>query len=465
MGASQTSLAVRYGHFIDTLCWSDLPADVQEKTLALVTDWMANAAAGFDSNIGKALFSLFSDRVEKGSAVLLGNLQGADPLQAALINGGASHALEFDDAYRSGLYHPGAPVISSAWAAAGINNTLGSRFLSSVAAGYEISMRLADAINPVHNNKWHTTGTVGTFGAAASASLCMGLNAVQITGALGLAGTQASGLWEILPGFAQAKGLHAGKAAQSGLLAALLAKQGILGPSSIFEGPRGFFNAMVSENIHIENCCAGLGDEWLLGQTTLKAYPVCGHTMTAIEAALKLAKGLKLDTIEEIEIRAHPVSIGIAGNPAPKTELEAKFSIAFCVAVALVKKKVTLTEFSAETLSDPSILSLLSKIRLVADDTLGSNKGQRPAMVSLKFSNDMVRSETAKTRKGDPENPLSGIEQKRKFLELVDGIWGQEIGEAIFRAIRRLPLYDDFNIWLNENILPWRQKLNFLSAQ
>ena len=450
-------LALRYGHFIDTLCWSDLPADVQGKTLDLVADWIANAAAGFDSKIGKALFSLIPDRSEKGSAVLLGNFQKVDPLQAALVNGGGSHALEFDDAYRSGLYHPGAPVISAAWAAAGVNKLMGSQFLCAVAAGYEISMRLADAINPFHNNKWHTTGTVGTFGAAASASRCMGLTAAQITGALGLAGTQASGLWEILPGFAQAKGLHAGKAAQSGLLAALLARQGILGPSSIFEGPRGFFNAMVSEPVQIETCCAGLGHDWRLVRTTIKAYPVCGHTMTSIEAALTLAKGLNPDTIEEIEIRAHPVSIGIAGNPAPKTELEAKFSIAFCVAVALVKKKVTLAEFSAETLSDPSILSVLSKISLVADDTLGSTNGQRPAMVSVKLANGLIRSETANIRKGDPENPLSKCEQKSKFLELVNGVWGREAGEAIFRAIRHLPAYDDFNMWLNENILPWQK--------
>ena len=448
-----------YGRFIDTLCWSDLPCDVQEKTLDLVSDWIANAAAGFDSKMGKALLSFVPLQKGKGTSFILGNLQEADPLSAALINGAASHALEFDDTYRSGLFHPGAPVISASWAAVGIKNPSGSRFLSSVAAGYEISMRLADTVNPAHNQKWHTTGTVGTFGAAASASLCMGLSAVQAAGALGLAGTQASGLWEILPDFPEAKGLHAGKAAQSGLLAALLAKQDVFGPSTIFEGSRGFFNAMVSEHVNIKTCCEGLGDEWRLTRTTIKAYPVCGHTMTSIEAALKLAKGLNFDEIEKIEVRVHPVSLGIAGNPAPKTELEAKFSIAFCVALALAKRKVTMKEFSAEALSDPTILILISKIGLVADDSLGGTESQRPAKVSLKFCNGRVRSETAKIRKGDPENPLTGQEQKSKFLILVDDVWGRKMGETVFGAVRQLHQYDDFNTWLNENIFPWQKKI------
>lgn len=466
MKESQMSIGQKYAKFTANLCWSDIPRDVQEKTLDLVTDWIGNAAAGFDSRIGQALFSLVpghqvSGRELKDGTVLLGNLQVVEPLQGALVNGGASHALEFDDAYRRGLYHPGAPVISAAWAGAGIGNTSGRSFLSSVAAGYEISMRLARAINPVHNKIFHTTGTVGTFGAAASASHCLGLNLPQTTGALGLAGTQASGLWEILPDFPQAKGLHAGKAAQSGLLGALLAKQGIWGPPGIFEGERGFFNGMVAGQTHLETCCEGLKDQWLLNETTIKAYPVCGHTMTAIEAALRLAKALDIEAIREIEIRAHPVSAGIAGNPAPKTDLQAKFSIAFCVAIALARGRVTLGEFSSETLSDPSIQCLLSKTRLVPDDDLCRDKGLRPARVSLKFSNGRILSETAKIRKGDPENPLTGGEIKRKFTQLVDPVWGQETGEKIFNAIRLLPRYENFNAWLNENILPWQNTHGF----
>lgn len=453
------SIARGYAEFAAGLCWSDLPPGVQEKTLSLVADWIGNAAAGLGSQIGKALLASIPGHDSGGGAVVVGTLQAADPLQAALVNGGASHALEFDDAYRSGLYHPGAPVISAAWAGAGTGKASGRRFLSAVTAGYELSMRLAEAINPGHNKLFHTTGTVGTFGAAASASHCLGLDPVHITGALGLAGTQASGLWEILPDAPQAKGLHAGKAAQSGLLAAILAGQGIFGPETIFEGPRGFFAAMVPGEVNLETCCSGLGDQWRILETTIKAYPVCGHTMTPIEAALKLAGQVDPDAIKEIEIRAHPVSLGIAGNPDPKTDLQARFSIAFCVAVTLARQKVTLAELSPEALSDPVVLSLVSKTRLAADDFGCRDRGRRPARVCLTLVDGRSLSETAETRKGDPENPLTGVELQSKFMGLVEPVWGRQAGEQIFGAIGQLPLYDDFNTWLNNNVLPWRDMI------
>lgn len=451
-------LAEKYANFSGSLAWGDLPPDVRKKTLDLLADWIANGAAGFHSKIGRALSGVFPEGPSNGKAVLLGTLQQTAPLEAALINGGACHSLEFDDAYRGGLFHPGAPVISAAWAASGIKEISGPRFLTAIAAGYEISMRLAEAVNPGHNQIWHTTGTVGTFGAAASASHCLGLDSVQTANAFGLAGTQASGLWEILPDSPLSKGLHTGKAAQSGLLAALLSGQGISGPSTIFEGARGFFKAMVPEDVNMEACCAGLGDEWRLSQTTIKAYPVCGHTMTSIEAALKLGRNVNPDRIEKIEIRAHSVSMGIAGNMAPRTELEAKFSIAFCVAVALTQKKVTLVNFSPDILSDPVVLSLLSKTTMITDDELGNVKGQRPARITLTFNDGSTCSETAYTRKGDPENPLTRAEIKNKFMGLVDGIWGAKMGESIFHAISLLPDYENFNTWIRDNILPWQKK-------
>ena len=312
-------------------------------------------------------------------------------------------------------------------------------------------------MNPGHYKTWHTTGTVGTFGAAASAVCCLRLDAVRGAGALGLAGTQASGLWEILPDAPQAKGLHAGKAAHSGLLSAVLASNGLLGPASILEGPRGFFAATVPETVDAETCCAGLGEDWWLLKTTIKAYPVCGHAMTSIEAALELSPGLAFDEIEEIEVRAHPISVKIAGNPTPKNEHEAKFSIAYCVAAALAKGEVTLKELSPEAICSGPMVQLLPKIRLVSDDELGGEAGQRPAKVSVRFRDGRIISETANSRKGDPENPLTEFEKKNKFIDLVDGIWGQEVGEGIYKAIERLPSAESVQTWMAESIRPWHK--------
>lgn len=233
-------LTEQYAAFMTRLGWSGLPDDVRDYALDLIADWTANAAAGFDSPIGQIFWRLSKYGSGQDHSVVLGNLQTVDPLSAALINGAASHAVEFDDTHRGGLYHPGSPVIAAAWAAGGIQDISGQQFICAVVAGYEISMRLAAAINPEHYKIWHTTGTVGAIGAAASAGYCLALSSGQITGALGLAGTQAAGLWEILPDAPQAKGLHTGKAAHSGVLSALLAREGLSGPASILEGERGF---------------------------------------------------------------------------------------------------------------------------------------------------------------------------------------------------------------------------------
>lgn len=455
------TLAERYGQFLSGMTWDDLPGHVREKILDLVADWMANAAAGLGSEIGQALSAVAQEPVGNIYSVLLGSLEKAAPLNAALINGGACHALEFDDAYRKGLYHPGAPVISSAWAAAGILPVPGCRFLSAVAAGYEVSMRIAEAVNPDHNRRWHTTGTVGSLGAAAAASHCLGLDAKQSTSALGLAGTQAAGLWEILPDAPAAKGLHAGRAAQSGLMAALLAKQNIPGPSTILEGPRGMFNAMVSAPLDSSACLEGLGQMWRLSETTIKAYPVCGHTMTSIEAALVLAQHVEPDDIRTIEIRAHSVSADVAGIPAPRTVAEAKFSIAFCTALALARKRVILQHFVPSLLTDPAILSLLSKTRLVVDDALTSTPGLRPAKVTLWLQDGAVRSETACTRKGDPENPLTRDEVKTKFMDLTGPVWKRDGAAAVFEAIGCLIESKNFYSWLDSYLLPWQKKTVF----
>ena len=202
------TLAHDYARFATRLEWAALPAEVQRTALELFADWFANAAAGYASPLTQALRSLAPDSGAAGSALRIGDLRAADPLWATLLNASASHANEFDDSYRAGLYHPGAPVQAAALSAACLAEAPGTELLTAVVAGYEMSLRLAAAINPAHYAVWHTTGTVGAFGAAAASARALGLTAEQTAGAFGLAGTQAAGLWEVLPDAPQAKNLH-----------------------------------------------------------------------------------------------------------------------------------------------------------------------------------------------------------------------------------------------------------------
>ena len=429
-------LASQYARFAGCLAWHDLPDGVRSVALELFADWFANAAAGYGSPLAQALLDITPP---PGGALRVGDLRATDPLSAALINASAAHAHEFDDSYRAGLYHPGAPVIGAAFSAACHAGASGRDLLTGIVAGYEISLRLAAAINPAHYKTWHTTGTVGAFGAAVAAARILGLSVEQIAGALGLAGTQAAGLWEVLPDAPLAKNLHPAKAAHSGLLAALLAQRGIDGPKTIFEGERGFFAATVPAPVDLGRCVAGLGEQWLTPETTFKAYPVCGHTMTPIEASLQLFGKAAIENIETIEVRAHPVSLQVAGETDPQTEAQAKFSISYCVAVALLKGHVGLDEFAPETLADPNVRRLLGRIALVADDTLGQVSGQRPARVSIRLANGKTLSAQAEVRKGDPERPLTAAEKREKCVRLAASAWGSEGAENIIAAVAALP--------------------------
>lgn len=429
-------LASQYARFAGHLAWHDLPDGVRGIALELFADWFANAAAGYGSPLTQALLDMSAP---PGGAVRVGDLRATGPLSAALINASAAHAHEFDDSYRAGLYHPGAPVIGAAFSAACHAEASGRDLLTGIVAGYEISLRLAAAINPAHYKTWHTTGTVGAFGAAAAAARILGLSVEQTAGALGIAGTQAAGLWEVLPDAPQAKNLHPAKAAHSGLLAALLAQRGIDGPKTIFEGERGFFAATVPAPVDLGRCATGLGEQWLTPETTFKAYPVCGHTMTPIEASLQLFGKAAIENIETIEVRAHPVSLQVAGETDPQTEAQAKFSISYCVAVALLKGHVGLDEFAPEALADPNVRRLLQRIALVADDTLGQVSGQRPARVSIRLTNGKTLSAQAEVRKGDPERPLTSAEKREKCVRLAASAWGSEGAESIIAAVAALP--------------------------
>jgi 2-methylcitrate dehydratase PrpD len=425
--------------------------------LELFADWLANAAAGLDSPLGRAFLSLSKACEAHGRSMLIGALKPADPLWAALVNAGSAHALEFDDSYRAGLYHPGAPIISAGFSAACHAEARGPALLTALVAGYEVSLRLASAVNPGHYRLWHTTGTVGSFGAAAAAAYALKLDPKQTASAFGIAGTQAGGLWEVLPNAPLTKNLHPAKAAHSGLLAALLSQNGIEGPTTILEGPRGFFAATVPEPVDSTKCTAGLGEDWLMLHTTLKAYPVCGHAMTPIEASLDLHGQFAPSDVEEVEVRAHPVSLQVAGQRFPADEYQAKFSIPYCVAVALLMGRVGQEEFSPRVRESPAIREFLHRIRLVPDDGLVKVPGQRPARVTVRLSGGETLAAAADVRKGDPELSMTADEKRDKFLRLVGQAWGNHVAEGVFNSVRGLPGA--------QSILKWAEELRVLVKQ
>lgn len=432
------SLSEVLSEFAASLDGHALPNEVVDRAKLLFADWAGSAVRGHASPLAVMALSALGNELGPGRATLLGSCRRTTPLWAAFFNGYSSHILEYDDTHRNSLYHPGAPTIPPALAAAEHFATSGQDFLAGMVAGYEVGIRIADAVNPSHYQFWHTTGTVGTFGAAAAAGRVLACSSDQIAHALGNAGTQAAGLWQFQSDAAMSKPLHAGKAAMNGLLAVLMAARGITGARRILEGEQGFCRAMASE-WEWERITADLGTRYRILEVTFKMYPSCGHTHTAIDAALALRDRLALAASEivgktkRLEVFTNSVAVRVAGCPRPRTSHEARFSIPYCVAYALLYGAPDLDAFEAPRLHDPLVVRLLGRTELLVSAEFEEVfRRKRPTEIRLYLDDGTVAQAKVDFRLGDPENPAQPDQVRSKFLRLVGPILGPAGARALW---------------------------------
>jgi 2-methylcitrate dehydratase PrpD len=405
----------------------DLDDSVYAGATRAVIDWFAATIAGAHMPPARILGHALGSIGGAGRAELIGPGGTSDPRTAALINGTASHTAELDDIFRDGIYHPGSPTVAAALAAGQHLEVDGERFLRAVAVGYEIGDRIAAAVQPSHYAYWHTTGTVGTIGAAAAVAEILQLDQDGFAHALATATTSAAGLQQAFRSDAMSKPLHAGHAADAGLVAAMAAGRGFTGALDILEGEAGFGAAMSSDP-DWDGAVAQLGRPWGVTQATVKNHSCCGHTFAAVDAALELrAQHLDPNLIDSIEVRTYSTATKVAGNADPRTEFEAKFSLAYCVAAALWLGSVRLAAFTPERLSHPGIRRLLPRTTVVADPEFDEQfPARRRAHVTVRFADGSTQSRQRDTRKGDPDDPLTDAELQAKFDELAGPALGAE---------------------------------------
>ena len=317
---------------------ADLPDEVVHMAKRCLLDWFATTLPGTVTAPATMLTAALDDCLGRGGARLYPSGEMTDARTAAFIHGAASHTVEFDDIYRNAIYHPGVPVISAALAVAQARGVSGLQLLTGIVAGYEVSNRLGRATNPAHYEYWHTTGTIGTFGAAAAAANILGLTTEQTLHALANAGTLTSGLQQAFRADAMAKPLHGAHAADTGVVLALAAEKGVTGAPDILEGERGFGNAMCLNGLTDEQpdwaaAAATLGKEFLTLQTTTKNHAACGHAHAAIDGVLALTKehDLTPESVTAIRVGSYQKAEEICGSKNPKTSYEAKFSLAYCL--------------------------------------------------------------------------------------------------------------------------------------
>jgi 2-methylcitrate dehydratase PrpD len=431
-----TMLAEQFAEYAVREQTAKLPKEVVHHAKRAVIDWCASLLPGSRIAPATLLEEALADELDHGRARLaLG--RRATVRAAALINGAASHAVEFDDIWRDAVYHPASPVISAALAAAQSQGAPGERFLRAVIVGYEVSTRIGDAVMPSHYKYWHTTGTVGTFGAAAAVATLLGCNREQFVHALGNAGTFAAGLQQAFRSQAMAKPLHGGHAAEAGALAALAAARGVTGVADILEGEVGFGAAM-SVKPDWTLATRGLGSDYHITRITFKNHGCCGHNFAALDAALTLKRehGFTHRDVRKVRIATYQGGLDIVDNPRPEGDYQAKFSIQYTVAHALVHGSVRLNAFAPERLRDPDVRALMQKIECVADVELSKAfPRQRAARVEIELASGRRVEHFQPTRKGDPEAPLTDAELDDKFLELATPVIGDARARALLKRL------------------------------
>lgn len=420
-----------------------LPAKVIHHAKRAVIDWYASLLPGLASAPLAQLERVLSEDLDRGRASL-GNGRAATARAAALFNGTAAHAAEIDDSYRDAMYHPGAATIAAALAASQDAGGDGLSFLRALVLGYEISTRIGVVMGRPHYRFWHNTGTVGCFGAAAAAAGVMGLSGSAFSHALATAATFSAGLQQAFRMDSMSKPLHAGRAAEAGLLAAQLAAQNVTGSLDVLDGKAGFGQAM-GNGPDWSQVGETLGHDFHITRLTFKNHVGCGHTFAAIDAALALREkhGLKAQEIAQVRVDTYKTALDIACYERPQSANESRFSMHYVVATALAKGSVRLAAYELDQLHDPDTRALLERVEVHVDPAINAAfPGQRSARVEVVTLNGERLVHLQSDRKGDPELPLSDAELEGKFLELASPVIGDEAAAVMLRRLWSLESAD-----------------------
>ena len=307
----------------------------------------------------------------EGNCTAFGHGRALDAAGAAVVNGTAAHGEDFDDTFEGTPIHTGAVMIPAVLAACERHGRSGADALCGIVAGTELMCRMAlVAPTAIHRAGFHPTAVIGAMGAAAGVGAATGMNARQITDALGVAGSMASGIIEYLAEGTWPKRLHPGWAAQNGVRAAELGRHGFLGPRTVFEGTHGFFFAFADHGIppDYSHLTDALGETWRTETIAFKPYACGTMTQPFIDCAISLARdGVVPEQVRKItcnvgEGTVHRLWEPLAEKRKPTTPYSAKFSVPFCIAVALTDRAAGIGQFTEERISDPEVLRLASVI-------------------------------------------------------------------------------------------------------
>ncbi len=431
---------------------NSIPADAAFVARQSLLDWLGVALAGSSQPLAEILRAQVLEEGGAPQATLVGSGEAVSASQAALVNGAASHALDFDDV--NGMGHPTVPVLPALLALAERDRRNGRDLLAAFVAGVEMETRVGALGMASHYAKgFHSTGTFGTFGAAAACSHLLGLEEEQWLRALGIAATQAAGLKSMFG--TMCKPLHAGKAAQNGLFAASLAARGYTANAAVLETPQGFAATQIPEPTP-GRALEGLGEGYAIRSVLFKYHAACYGTHETIEnmLALRAEHDIHPEDVEAIELEVPESNLAMCNIPEPETALEGKFSLRFTAAMALADGDLSELAFTDERVNDPRFTALRDRVNVCPHPAGHPGRGSE-ATVRLRDGREFRNAVDLFIPAADLDRQWQRLEAK--FRSLAAPLLGSARTDEIVQTVRSVETLDDAGQLLRAVAVPAKE--------
>jgi 2-methylcitrate dehydratase PrpD len=384
-------------------------------------DYLGVTLAGAKMLMNKEKIFLDSFKRAKGKSTVFGLGKKSSLESSIFINGLSSHMPELDDGVNSGIVHPGSPIFSSLLPVVEQLKVRGDKLLPAIVTAYEVTIMIADAIQPSHKKKgYHATGTCGTIGSAVGVAAMLGYNKQNLKNAISSAAVSASGSLKVLEDCSELKPYNIARASLNGFLSANMSLCGFIGPYDVFSGNNGFFNIM-TDNVDLSKIKTCIDNTYEISKIYVKPYAACRYCHPSIDAALKIKSEQTIDhaDIEKIDIRTYYWAVEKHDHTDIENISSAKMSIPYSVAVALQAGNAGLQQYTDDYIKNSDIKSLTKKISVFADETMTDSFPKKCcATVDVRLKNGTIYSSNVEYPKGEPESPLSNLEMEEKFTLL-----------------------------------------------
>jgi 2-methylcitrate dehydratase PrpD len=440
------SFALELAQRIVAMRYEDLPPEAVHWAKVGILDTVGVTLAGSADPSARVIAGVLGST---GPALVLGTHTRTHPLDAALINGTAAHALDFDDCNNTLGGHPSAPILPALFALADETGASGRDFITAYVTGFETECKLSLGVNFYqYTHGWHPTATIGVFGAAAACAHLLKLDAGRTSVALAIAASLASGIKSNFGTYV--KPLHVGHCARNGLFAALLARDGYTASPTAFEHKQGYFQVYNGAgNYDASKILPAWGNPLDIVQPgiAVKQYPCCGSTHPAIDAMLELARthDLAPEAVERIQSWTHARRLEHTNRPDPQSTKDAKFSVQYCLARALIDRRVTVEHFEGEAYRDPAVRAVMGRVEAAPYSTEqfpAENHFAAEVKVTLR-GGTVLGARVDQPAGRTSRNPLPQARLKEKFENCANRVLAPERTARAYETITRFEALHD----------------------